>query len=153
MKAIPSMKILAVGGGPLLAHFRSLYGGGDTGKNVIFAGDVTDVVPYLKAMDVGCLISQYEGFSNSVLENMAMGLPMIVTNVGGNAEAVIHRQNGLLIAPRDLDAFCDSLIDLHSNPGKRLDMGRRSRQLVEEKFSLDQMCKKHAALYLSLVRD
>jgi len=87
-----------------------------------------------------------------VVENMAVGLPMIVTNVGGNAEAVIHQQNGLLIAPRDIDAFCGSLIDLHTNPRKRLEMGRRSRQLVEEEFTLDQMCKKHAALYLSLLR-
>jgi glycosyltransferase involved in cell wall biosynthesis len=122
------------------------------GKNVIFSGDVADVTPYLKAMDVGCLISQYEGFSNSVLENMAMGLPMIVTNVGGNAEAVVHEQNGLLIAPRDTDAFCSAMIELYSNLERRLKMGRSSRRLVEEKFTLEQMCKRHAALYLSLLR-
>jgi glycosyltransferase involved in cell wall biosynthesis len=152
MEAIPSMKVLAIGGGPLLEHFRSSYGSGEMGKNVIFSGDVADVTPYLKAMDVGCLISQYEGFSNSVLENMAMGLPMIVTNVGGNAEAVVHEQNGLLIAPRDTDAFCSAMIELYSNLERRLKMGRSSRRLVEEKFTLEQMCKRHAALYLSLLR-
>jgi glycosyltransferase involved in cell wall biosynthesis len=151
MKSIPALKVLAVGGGPLIEDFRSQYGSGDMGKRVIFAGDVADVVPYLKTMDLGCLISQYEGFSNSVLECMAVGLPMIVSDVGGNAEAVIHQQNGLLIPPRDIEAFCSALIELHANPRKRLDMGRRSRQLVEEKFTLDQMCGRHAKLYQSLL--
>jgi glycosyltransferase involved in cell wall biosynthesis len=148
---IPSLKVLAIGGGPLLEHFRSLYGNGDFGKRVIFSGDVTDVAAYLKAMDVGCLISRYEGFSNSVIETMAVGLPVIVTDVGGNAEAVIHEQNGLLIAPGNVEAFCGALVELHSNPGKRLAMGHRSRQLVEEKFTLKEMCRRHEALYHSLV--
>jgi glycosyltransferase involved in cell wall biosynthesis len=151
IKAIPSMKVLAVGGGPLLEQYRSLCGGADMGKRVFFSGDVSDVTPYLKAMDVGCLTSRYEGFSNSVVESMAMGLPMILTNVGGNAEAVIHQENGLLIAPGDIDAFRDSLIELYSNQAKRVAMGRRSRQLVEQKFTLDEMCKRHEALYRSLI--
>jgi glycosyltransferase involved in cell wall biosynthesis len=152
LRAIPSLRILAVGGGPLLEECRSVYGRGDAGKHIVFAGDVADVTPYLKAMDVACLISQYEGFSNSIVESMAVGLPMIVTDVGGNREAVIHQQNGLLIAPRDIDAFRDALVDLHSNPKRRLAMGRRSRQLVEEKFTLERMCEKHAVLYQSLLR-
>jgi glycosyltransferase involved in cell wall biosynthesis len=82
---------------------------------------------------------------------MAVGLPMIVTNVGGNSEAVIHQQNGLLIRPRDADSFFNALVDLYSNPGMRLEMGRRSRQIVEERFTLKQMAKRHEALYLSLV--
>jgi glycosyltransferase involved in cell wall biosynthesis len=152
MAAIPSLKILAVGGGPLLEEFRNRYAKESDESKVVFAGDVGDVARYLKAMDVGCLIpGKNEGFSNSVLEKMAMGLPLIVTNVGGNAEAVIDQQNGLVIPPGDAHAFCQALIEIYSDPAKRLEMGRRSRQLVEEKFTLQRMCKNHEMLYLSLL--
>lgn len=152
MAVIPSLKILAVGGGPLLEDFRNRYATEGTQSRVVFPGAVSDVGRYLKAMDVGCLIpGKNEGFSNSVLEKMAVGLPLIVTDVGGNAEAVTDQQNGLVIPPDDPDAFCQALIELHSDPATRLRMGRRSRQLVEEKFTLQRMCKNHEMLYLSLL--
>ena len=80
-----------------------------------------------------------------------MGQPMIVTDVGGNAEAVIDGENGIVIPPADADAFCAALLRLHSDAGGRLAMGRRSRQLVEERYSLQEMGRKHEALYRSLV--
>jgi glycosyltransferase involved in cell wall biosynthesis len=86
-----------------------------------------------------------------VLEKMAMGLPMIVTDVGGNAEAVIDGENGIVIPPADADAFCAALIGLHADAQRRLAMGRRSRQLVEERYSLQDMCRNHEMLYRSLM--
>jgi glycosyltransferase involved in cell wall biosynthesis len=83
---------------------------------------------------------------------MAVGLPMIVSDVGGNSEAVVHGKNGLVIAPRDVDAFRNALLTVHADRIERLRMGRASRQLVEEKFTLQRMCQEHEALYRSLMK-
>src|SRR5207245_4989930 len=120
-------------------------------SKIAFTGDVKDVTPNLKAMDVGCLIpGKNECFSNAVLEKMATGLPMIVSEIGGNAEAVIDGENGIVIPPTDAEAFCAALVRIKSDPAARKAMGRRSRQLVEERYSLQDMGRKHESLYLSL---
>lgn len=152
MDAIPSLKVLAIGGGPLLDHFRALHDIERFRSRIVFTGPVEDVAQYLEAMDVGCLIpGKNEGFSNAVLEKMAAGLPMIVTDVGGNAEAVIDGENGIVIPPGDADAFCAALVRLHADLDGRLAMGRKSRQLAEERYSLREMCRKHEMLYRSLL--
>ncbi|MCI0563597.1 MAG: glycosyltransferase [Nitrososphaera sp.] len=150
---IPFLKILAMGSGPLLEYFRNRYKQESAESKVIFTGDITNVAKYLKAMDVGCLVpGKNEGFSNSIIEKMAVGLPLIVTDVGGNAEAVLNHQNGIVIPPDDADAFCRALIEIYSDPVTRSEMGRRCHQLVEKKFTLRAMCENHEKLYLSLLR-
>jgi glycosyltransferase involved in cell wall biosynthesis len=152
LSTLPSLRVLAVGGGPLLQDFRALYDIERFRSKIVFAGDVKDVAPYLRAMDVACLIpGKNEGFSNAVLEEMAAGLPMIVTGVGGNAEAVIDGENGVVIPPSDAAAFHAALVRMHSDSAARIAMGRRSRQLVEERYSLQDMGRKHESLYLSLL--
>ena len=85
-------KLLLVGGGPLLEHYRAQVGASALGPRSVLTGDVPQVLEYAWAMDVGCLTpGSNEGFSNAVIEQMAAGLPMIVTDVGGNAEAVAAR--------------------------------------------------------------
>jgi len=149
--SIPSLKVVAVGAGPLLGRFRERTAQTELGARTVFAGDVPEVLPCLWAMDVGCLTSgSNEGFSNAILEQMAVGLPMIVTDVGGNAEAVIDGENGRVIPPLDAAALSRALIDLHRNPARAAAMGRASRTRVEERFSLERMCAEHIRLYRSL---
>ena len=149
--SIPSLKVVAVGAGPLLGRFRERTAQTELGARTVFAGDVPEVLPCLWAMDVGCLTSgSNEGFSNAILEQMAVGLPMIVTDVGGNAEAVIDGENGRVIPPLDAAALSRALIDLHRNPARAAAMGRASRTRVEQRFSLERMCAEHIRLYRSL---
>jgi glycosyltransferase involved in cell wall biosynthesis len=149
---IPALRILAVGGGPLIETLRDRFRQECLEQRIRLLDDATDVRAYLHAMDVGCLLPNgNEGFSNSVLEKMAVGLPVIVTDVGGNAEAVTDGDNGRVIPPGDVDAFRRALVTLYANPAERQRMGQRSRQLVEEKFTLQRMCGEHAALYSSLM--
>jgi glycosyltransferase involved in cell wall biosynthesis len=75
---------------------------------------------------------------------------MIVTDVGGNAEAVVDGENGHVIPPRDGAALAWALIDLHGDPARAAAMGRASRARVEERFSLERMCAEHVRLYRSL---
>ena len=152
LSKIPSLKILAIGDGPLLEHFRMLYANEPIGAKIVFAGATPDVRGHLRAMDVGCLIpGKNEGFSNSIIEKMAVGLPLIVSDVGGNSEAVIDRENGLVIEPNDLEAFVKALLDIYSSKAGRLQMGMKSREFVLEKFTLEKMCKEHETFYLSLI--
>jgi glycosyltransferase involved in cell wall biosynthesis len=153
LPSIPTLKVLAVGAGPLLHEVRDLISRGPLGPRVVFTGDVPDVVPYLQAMDIGCLTpGSNEGFSNAIIEQMAIGLPMIVTDVGGNAEAVVDGANGQVIPPADPQSFCRALLKLHDHPESTAAMGRSSRSRVQTKFSLANMCTRHAELYVSLCK-
>jgi glycosyltransferase involved in cell wall biosynthesis len=149
--SIPSLKVLALGAGPLLGQFRERIAQTVLAARTVFTGDVSEVVPFLWAMDVGCLTSgSNEGFSNAIVEQMAVGLPVIVTDVGGNAEAVVDGENGRVIRPRDAAALAWALIDLHGNPARVAAMGHASRTRVEERFSLERMCAEHVRLYRCL---
>lgn len=151
LSRVPSLKVLAVGGGPELARFQREIAATELGARTTFTGPVDDVLPYLWAMDVGCLTpGSNEGFSNAVLEQMAVGLPMVVTDVGGNCEAVVDGESGRLVKASDSAALARALIDLHLNPATREAMGHAARRRTEEKFSLQQMCAEHASLYRQL---
>jgi len=151
--SLPALKVLAVGGGELFAHFRERVAATAVGARTLFAGDVPDVLPFLWAMDVGCLTpGSNEGFSNAVLEQMATGLPMIVSDVGGNPEAVADGQTGFVIPPRDAVALGKALVLMHEDAAQRSAMGRASRARVEAQFSLVHMCAEHARLYTVLCR-
>ncbi|MGH9522528.1 MAG: FkbM family methyltransferase [Terriglobales bacterium] len=149
---IPSLKVLAVGAGPQLARFRKEIEVSSLRTRTVFAGDVGDVVPYLWAMDVGCLTpGSNEGFSNAVLEQMAVGLPVVVTAVGGNAEAIVDGESGRVIPPSDTAALARAIMDLHDDPAHRRALGSAARRRVEEQFSLARMCSEHARLYRCVI--
>jgi len=78
---------------------------------------------------------------------MSMGLSFIVTDVGGNAEAVIDGFNGLVIPPDNSDALSQAIMDLYQYSPKRKEMGQKSRQRVEEYFTIAKMIKQHEAYY------
>jgi L-malate glycosyltransferase len=100
---------------------------------------------------VGVLTSgANEGFSNAILEQMAVGLPMIVTAVGGNPEAVIEGENGFVIPPLDRMRLAEAMTRIYSDSACRESMGRQSRKHVEARFSLETMCREHAQLYRAL---
>ena len=148
---MPSLKVLAVGAGPHLARFQNEIGISALGARTLFAGGVPDVLPYLWAMDVACLTpGSNEGFSNAVLEQMAVGLPVVVTAVGGNAEAVVDGECGRVIRPFDTGALARALTELHGDTGRRVALGAAARRRVEARFSLTRMCSEHARLYRSL---
>jgi glycosyltransferase involved in cell wall biosynthesis len=121
-------------------------------NNVIFTGQVADVRSYLRALDVACLVpGGNEGFSNSIIEKMAMGLPLVVSDVGGNAEAVVDGYNGFVIPPNNSEKLTEALLYLAEHPGERKEMGRRSVARVRDMFTLDGMIKAYEELYESIM--
>ena len=106
------------------------------GDTVEFLGEVTDVPGVLARADIYVQPSFQEGLPNAVLEAMAMGLPIVATRVSGNEDVVTDGDNGLLVPPGDPDALAAALRTLVADPALAARMGRRSREIVESRFSL-----------------
>ena len=118
---------------------------------ILFLGEHSDIPLLLAAAAFGLLTSREEGFSNVILEGMAAGLPMIVTDVGGNAEAVLDSETGLVVPPLNPKAIGAAIVRLARDAGLRARLGAAARKRVEEQFSIDQCVKAHAELYQYLL--
>ena len=120
-------------------------------RNVHFIGRCDDV-PSLLASSFACVLtSSAEGFSNSILEYMAAGKPVVATNVGGAAEAVIEGETGYLVASDDDAALAQRLIELLDDPEKTAAFGGAGRKIAAEKFSTQAQLDKTLELYNSLI--
>lgn len=115
-------------------------------------GSRSDVPNLLQASDIGLLTSHEEGFSNALLEGMAAGLPIIATDVGGNAEAVIHAQTGYIVPPHDPKALCKAILDLAGSPDLRKRLGQLGKQRVNHYFSLGHCIDYYVRLYTTLLK-
>jgi glycosyltransferase involved in cell wall biosynthesis len=93
------------------------------------------------------LPSLAEGIANTILEAMASGLPVIATDVGGNADLVVHTQTGLLVPPADVKTMADAICGLALAPDEAAAMGRAGRIRAEAQFSLQAMVAAYCALY------
>jgi glycosyltransferase involved in cell wall biosynthesis len=148
-RANPSSRCVIIGEGALKeklleqAHSLGLDG------HVFFAGFQSDVRPYLWAADAFVLTSHIEGLPFSVVEAMACGLPCIVTNVGGNAEAVSHRKNGLVVNPGSADEVAQAILYLVNHPEERTKMALDSRVRAEERFDIEANMAEIKSLLLS----
>ena len=119
--------------------------------NVHFLGEREDVCDLYRAADLGVLCSHEEGFPNSLLEAMISGLPMVVTNVGGNPEAVGNGECGFLVPPRNFKALGEAILNLTLNEGLRQVFAEAGRKRIESSFSLDQCVQGYENLYRGLI--
>ena len=149
---IKNMKALVVGGGQkaLINHYKRFCEDNQLQEDVIITGYTEEVRKYLSVMDVYCLVSDNEGCSNSILEAMASGKPVITTAVGGNPELVVNGETGILIPPNDAGALVQAILKLYQNPELRLSMGNKARQHVERNFSLQKMINNMEEFYIQL---
>ena len=120
-------------------------------RNLRFLGEYSDISRLLAAADFGLLTSHEEGFSNVILEGMAAALPMIVTDVGGNPEAVLHERTGLVIPPKNPKAIGEATLRLARDHELRKRLGAAARSRVEQEFSIDRCVVAHAELYEQLL--
>jgi glycosyltransferase involved in cell wall biosynthesis len=119
-------------------------------NKLVFTGLRQDINRLLAGMDISVLTSIREGFSNTILESMAMGLPVVATNVGGNAEAIRHNENGFITAVKDPNNIADFLVKLCVDQSLRLEMGKVSSNRVKL-FSIDKMVSEYKKLYYQLL--
>ena len=114
---------------------------------VIFLGDRNDIPEILSVTDISVLCSFMEIFPLTVLEAMSAGLPVISTDVGSLSEMIRNDEDGILIQSEDIYSFTRAIEKLADNRKIRLDMGKRAREAVLEKFSTKMMLSKYAKLF------
>jgi len=145
--------VLIVGSGPELAALRELVRASrQLSDRVVFTGVCDDIPGLLNTMDVFVLPSISEGMSNTLLEAMASGLPVVATDVGGNPEIVENERSGLLFRPGDVKALADRLARLAGDEMLRSELGNAARHRANETFSLGRMTENYTQLYLGLAR-
>jgi glycosyltransferase involved in cell wall biosynthesis len=117
------------------------------GEKVDFLGSRNDVPRLLSAMDLFVLPSHEEGSSNALLEAMAAGLPVVATDVGGNAEALDNGRLGILVPPRDPTALASALEMLLDDMEAGMAKAREAVKHVRANYSSDSMVESHIMLY------
>src|SRR6266498_3100420 len=118
-----------------------------------FTGQVNDAVPYLQAADLFVLPSSTEGLSNSMLEAMSCGLPVLATTVGGAPDVIQHNVSGFLIPPEDVDSLRSGSETLLGDGSLRFRLGSNARARILSDFSLDSVAERLAALYHYLLNE
>jgi glycosyltransferase involved in cell wall biosynthesis len=118
--------------------------------NIVWLEDRSDAQSPLAAADIAVLPSHQEGFSNSLIEMMGCGLPVIATRVGGNTDAIVDGESGLLVAVGDVPALAAAILALHDNRPRRLAMGGAARARVAENFTLEVCVDRYVDVYTRL---
>jgi sugar transferase (PEP-CTERM/EpsH1 system associated) len=141
------LRLVIVGDGPLRSELEALARREGMAERTWFTGARDDVAQVLAGLDAFALPSLAEGISNTLLEAMATGLPVIASRVGGNSELVSHEASGRLVPAADDAALAEAIIALLADLGRARQLGRAARAEVEAKYSLDRMVADYAALY------
>jgi glycosyltransferase involved in cell wall biosynthesis len=149
-RRVPRLHLVIVGGGGEVARLQSSAIELGIADKVRFTGPRTDAAEWLQSLDISVLSSVKEGLSNTVLESMAAGRPMVATDVGGNAEVIVEGETGFLVPPRDPAALGEALARLAQSPEAMARFGRAGRKRVHAMFSVSRMVARTEALYLEL---
>jgi sugar transferase (PEP-CTERM/EpsH1 system associated) len=140
-------RLVMVGDGPLLEEVRRVLRTGNAEAHASLLGSREDVPSLLRSFDVFALSSRVEGISNTILEAMATGLPVVATRVGGNEELVADGVEGSLVPSRDPDALAGALSRYVLDEKLRADRGRAGRLRAEREFGLDGMIGRYVDVY------
>ena len=141
--------VLLVGLGPEASQLKSQVRESPSLKGrVTFAGSPDRVPELLNGMDIFVLTSLKEGMSNTLLEAMATGLPLVATRVGGNPEVIGENCFEWLFDPGDVQALTDRILRLLREPTIRMQIGNEGRQRALELFSLEGMVQRYKELYV-----
>jgi sugar transferase (PEP-CTERM/EpsH1 system associated) len=141
------LRLVIVGDGPLRAEAAEVLKQVGASDLAWLPGDRDDVSQIMRGLDLFVLPSRAEGISNTILEAMASGLPVVATSVGGNPELVTDGYTGALVPPADPDKMATTIFDYVMNPEKGKRQGKVARAVAEQRFSLDIMVKNYMDMY------
>ena len=153
MQEIPDaarlLRLVIIGDGPLREQARALLEQAGIARFAWLPGERDDVPTIMRGLDLFVLPSIAEGISNTILEAMATGLPVVATSVGGNVELVKEGETGRLVPPADPARMARAIREYLFNSEDRKRHGARARRLVESDFSMNAMVNAYAAVYAS----
>jgi glycosyltransferase involved in cell wall biosynthesis len=144
----PSIRLLIVGDGPLRDQLETATRQMMLDHAVVFTGIRQDVFSLLQTSDIFVLPSQdREGLGVALIEAMAVGLPVIGTDLGGIPEVIEDSENGFLVSPGSSNQLPEAIKKLVNDQALRTVMGHRGKQMYEEKFTLSRMIRQIETLY------
>jgi glycosyltransferase involved in cell wall biosynthesis len=150
----PNAHLVIVGGYGLSPHGGSMHEELEglatrlgVRERVIFIGLVEDPEPYINRFTVAVLCSESEGFSNSLIEYMQAGRPIVCTDTGGNPELVQDGRNGFLVPVGDAKALADRLVRLLSDSALARRLGEAARDTVRATYTHMRMVTDQTACY------
>lgn len=146
-----SLRLIIAGGGGLETELKRLADELSISDLVWFPGARNDVAEVLRAMSVFVLPSLNEGISNTILEAMASGLPVVASRVGGNPELVIPGETGMLFKSNDINELCSYLQLYRSDPELASQHGAAGKARVNARFSLQKMVSSYTCFYQSML--
>ena len=146
------VRFLIVGDGVLRGELEELAAALGLDSRTHFAGLQQDVRPYLQAMDVYLMSSDFEGLPVALLEAMATGLACVTTAVGGIPAVIDDGISGMMVEPGDATALASAVAALLSDRDRIEAMGRRARERVEGHFSARAMAEGIEGIY-EAIRD
>ncbi|MEM3434375.1 MAG: glycosyltransferase [Candidatus Methanomethyliaceae archaeon] len=120
-------------------------------KVIALTGYVKSSFEFITAADVFVNCSVEEGLPRAILEAMAAGKPVVATDVGGCAEAVVHGETGLIVPPENPAALAEAIQYILEHPDEAQRMGEAGRQRVEKHFTLEAMVRKHVEVYKKVI--
>ncbi|OWK43554.1 glycosyltransferase [Fimbriiglobus ruber] len=148
--ALPDVDLVMVGDGPLREQLTGLADSLGVKARIRFVGIQANVPDWLRAADVFALTSVSEAASLTLLEAMATGLPVVVTDVGGNPEIVRHEREGLLFPRGDAGGCAAAFRRLFEEPGLASSLGQAARERAHAKYRLEQTIGAYYRLYQRL---
>ena len=146
---MPEAAFLLAGEGELMESLRALANDLGLQDYTHFLGRCERVAELLSISEICVLSSKAEGFSNSILEYMAAGRPVVVTNVGGAGELVTEGETGYLVPSGDHEMMATRIIELLRDPARARMMGANGQRIVSEKFSCEAQLTRTEDLYRS----
>lgn len=146
-----TLRLVIVGEGPERSRVESILQEGAVRNLAWLPGERNDIPAVMQGLDVFVLPSLGEGVSNTILEAMSTGLPVVATRVGANAELVADGVTGRVVAHSDSEALAQAIAAYVADPALARAHGRAGRLRVEQRFSLERMIDRYHALYLALV--
>lgn len=141
------VRLVVVGDGICMPEIREKIEETGISEVVWLAGARDDIPDLLRCFDIFVLPSLAEGISNTILEAMATGLPIVATDVGGNAELIDNDQTGKIVPAGNIETLAEAMLAYISDEKLRRTHGHAARQRVMEKFTLDKMVADYVQLY------
>lgn len=116
-------------------------------NNIRFLGKLKEIESIVNIFDVGVLASYAEGISNSIMEYMAFGKPVVATDHGGTKEIVLHNKTGFLVEPKNPEEMAAKIEFLLNDRETARAMGQEGYKRLRHEFSLEKMTKTYIELY------
>jgi glycosyltransferase involved in cell wall biosynthesis len=147
-----NLRFWIVGGGALKNELENYARRLGIEENVVFTGERSDIPSLLHSMDIFVMTSLYEGLSNTIMEAMLAGLPVVATDVGGNSELIIDGETGFFCPSGDAKALARKVVHLIDNETEAQQMGENGKNRIINNFGIEKMVRETENVYFTLIK-